>query len=77
MCVDELLTYLRKHVRELHQQITDGKYHLNPVRRVEIPNKEKDKCLELGIPTVVGRVYQQAITQALTPVFEKQFSENS
>ena len=77
MCVDELLTYLRKHGRKLNQQIMEGKYQLNPVRRVEIPKEEKGKYRRLGIPTVVDRVYQQAITQVLTPIFEKQFSESS
>jgi group II intron reverse transcriptase/maturase len=29
------------------------------------------------VPTVVDRVFQQAITQVLSPIYEKQFSENS
>ena len=77
MGVEELLSYLRKHGKELNQQILDGKYKPNPVRRVEIPKEEKGKFRKLGIPTVVDRVYQQAITQVLSPIFEKQFSENS
>lgn len=32
---------------------------------------------ELGIPTVVDRVIQQAIAQVLTPIYEKQFLETS
>ena len=43
MDVEELLTYLRKHGNELNQQIRDGKYKPNPVRRVEIPKEEKGK----------------------------------
>src|SRR5690606_12762397 len=35
------------------------------------------KKRNLGIPTVVDRVIQQAIAQVLTPIYEKQFSENS
>jgi RNA-directed DNA polymerase len=31
----------------------------------------------MDLPTVVDRVFQQAIAQVLTPVYEKQFSENS
>ena len=77
MDVEGLLTYLRKHGRDLNQQIMDGKYKPNPVRRVEIPKEEKGKFRKLGIPTVVDRVYQQAIAQVLSPIFEKQFSENS
>ena len=77
MDVEELLTYLRQYGRGLNQQILEGRYKPNPVRRVEIPKEEKGKYRKLGIPTVVDRVYQQAITQVLTPIFEKQFSENS
>ena len=77
MDVEGLLTYLRKHGEELNQRILDGKFKPNPVRRVEIPKEEKGKFRKLGIPTVVDRVYQQAISQVLSPIFEKQFSENS
>lgn len=77
MGVDELLTYLRDNKDNLIQSIMDGKYRPNPVRRVEIPKEDKGKVRKLGIPTVVDRVIQQAITQVLTPIFEKQFSDNS
>ncbi|MGE5612791.1 MAG: group II intron reverse transcriptase/maturase, partial [Bacillota bacterium] len=76
MQVDELLPYLREHREELLQSIRDGKYRPKPVRRVEIP-KENGNTRKLGIPTVVDRFVQQAICQVLTPIFEKQFSDNS
>ena len=75
MQVDELLPYLKQHGDELVQQIREGKFKPNPVRRVEIPKEEKGKVRKLGIPTVVDRVFQQAIMQELTPLYEPQFHE--
>ena len=77
MSVDELLGFLRENQRQLIQKIKDGKYKPNPVRRVEIPKETKGEFRKLGVPTVVDRVFQQAITQVLSPIYEKQFSENS
>ena len=77
MSVDELLPFLRDNQEQLIQQLKDGKYKPNPVRRVEIPKETKGEFRKLGVPTVVDRVFQQAITQVLSPIYEEQFSENS
>ena len=77
MQVDELLPYLRENQMNLIQEIRDGKYKPNPVRRVEIPKETKGEFRKLGVPTVVDRMVQQAITQELTPTYEEQFSEYS
>ena len=77
MNVDELLPFLRDNKVQLIQQLREGKYKPNPVRRVEIPKETKGETRKLGVPTVVDRVFQQAITQVLSPIYEEQFSENS
>jgi RNA-directed DNA polymerase len=77
MSVDELLSFLKENQKQLVQKLKDGKYKPNPVRRVEIPKEAKGEIRKLGVPTVVDRVFQQAITQVLTPIYEEQFSENS
>ena len=77
MSVDEALPYLKENGADIIRQIKERKYKPTPVRRVEIPKEEKGKSRKLGIPTVVDRVIQQAIAQVLTPIFEKQFSDNS
>ncbi|AOM34913.1 MULTISPECIES: group II intron reverse transcriptase/maturase [Enterococcus] len=74
--VEELKAYLREHKEELRSQIRQRKYNPQPTLRVEIP-KGNGKTRQLGIPTVVDRVIQQAISQILTTVFEKQFSTYS
>ena len=76
MGADELLTYLTTHKDALLESILNGIYRPNPVRRVEIP-KDNGKKRQLGIPTVVDRVIQQAIAQILSPLFERQFSATS
>ena len=71
-----LLPYLRAHKDELIESIRIGKYKPNPVRGVEIP-KDTGKKRQLGIPTVVDRLIQQSISQVLSPIYERQFSQNS
>lgn len=76
LTIDELQEYLREHGEQLRKAILEGSYTPNPVRRAEIP-KDNGKKRKLGIPTVVDRVIQQSITQILSPIFEKIFSDNS
>lgn len=76
LSVESLRDYLKQHGSDLIKSIRLGKYRPNPVRRVEIPKDTRSKR-PLGIPTVVDRVIQQAIHQVLSPIYERQFSNNS
>ena len=68
--------YARTHWPALKEQLKDGRYLPQPVRRVEIPKPDGGKRL-LGIPTISDRIVQQAIAQVLTPIFDPSFSESS
>ncbi len=74
--MNELFSYIKEHKEELLWKIRNRKYKPQPVRRVYIP-KDNGKLRKLGIPSVIDRVIQQAILQVLTPIYEKQFSNNS
>lgn len=76
MSIEEALLYLREHKDELIGRIKRGKYTPAPVRRVEIP-KADGGIRKLGIPTVIDRIIQQAISQKLLPIYEPLFSDGS
>jgi RNA-directed DNA polymerase len=76
MEVEDLSGYLKEHWKEVREALESGKYRPSPVRRVEIP-KPDGGVRQLGIPTVLDRLIQQAIAQVITPMFEAVFSPYS
>lgn len=76
MTVEEALPWLKEHKEELLESIRNGSYKPSPVRRKDIP-KPDGGTRQLGIPTVIDRVIQQAIAQILIPIYEPQFSDAS
>lgn len=76
MTVDELSDWLKDHWRRIREQLLAGTYHPQPIRRASIP-KPGGGERELGIPTVLDRLIQQALLQVLQPRFDRTFSEHS
>ena len=76
MTIEEAFEWLKEHNHELTERIRKGHYTPSPVRRVEIP-KPDGGMRKLGIPTVIDRIIQQAMSQQLIPIYEPKFSDGS
>jgi group II intron reverse transcriptase/maturase len=74
--VSDLRGYLKEKWLEIRAALESETYKPSPVRRVEIP-KPDGGVRQLGIPSVIDRLLQQAIAQVLTPIFERKFSPYS
>jgi len=76
MFTTELDGYFEAHGEKIKELIRQRKYKPSPVLRVEIP-KPDGGVRNLGIPTVIDRTIQQAISQIITPIFEETFHNSS
>jgi RNA-directed DNA polymerase len=76
MTVGDLSAWIAGHKDELIASLLDGTYQPQPVRGVEIP-KPGGGVRQLGIPTVVDRLVQQAISQVLERILDPTFSASS
>lgn len=76
MTVGSLDQFLKDNWPSIRDALLKGEYKPSPARVVRIP-KPYGGTRQLGIPTVLDRLVQQAITQTLTPTFDPDFSESS
>lgn len=76
MRTTDLEKHTQAHWEKIRAKLMAGRWTPSPVRRVEIPKPNWGKRM-LGIPTVVDRLIQQMLMQAMTPIFDPSFSEHS
>src|SRR6516164_9773984 len=72
-----LKDYLKQHWPAIREQLLNGTYEPQPVRRVEIPKPDGRGVRKLGIPSVLDRFIQQAVMQVLQRRWDRTFSDHS
>jgi len=77
MPIADLPSWIAAHKQELIDSLLDGSYQPQPVRGVQIPKPGGGGMRQLGIPTVIDRLVQQAILQVLDPLLDPTFSASS
>jgi len=76
MTTSELRAHLHEHWPRIKEELLQDRYEPSPVLKVEIPKPGGKGMRMLGIPTVMDRLVQQALNQAMQPVFDPGFSES-
>src|SRR3989475_5642392 len=77
MTVGQLSGYLKEHWLTIREQLLNGPYEPQPVRRVEIEKPDGGGMRKLGIPTTLDRFLQQAVMQVLQRQWDPTFSDHS
>lgn len=77
MTVRELSQYLKQHWPAIREQLLQGTYQSQPVKRVEIDKPDGGGVRKLGVPTVLDRFIQQAVLQVLQKRWDDTFSDHS
>ena len=68
---------LETNLTRVSQQLADGSYRPQAVRRQWIAKPGSSEKRPLGIPTVRNRVVETALCNVLEPIFERDFAEHS
>ena len=76
LTIEDLPAWVAEHKQEFLAALLDGSYEPQPVRGLQIP-KPGGGMRQLGIPTVVDRLVQQAILQVLEPILDPTISDSS
>ena len=77
MTVGQLSGYLKEHWLTIREQLLNGTYKPQPVRRVEIEKPDGGGMRKLGIPTTLDRFLQQTVMQVLQRQWDPTFSDHS
>lgn len=77
MTVKELPDYLKQHWPAIREQLLNGTYRPQPVKRVEIDKPDGGGVRKLGVPTALDRFIQQAVLQVLQRRWDRTFSDHS
>ena len=75
--IEDFTAALVRNASKLEQQLRDGSYCPQAIKRVHIPKPGTKETRPLGIPTVRDRVVQNALRHVLEPILEKQFAAHS
>src|SRR5499433_3726070 len=68
--------HAEENIRQLHQQLKEGKYRAQPLRRVYIP-KEDGKQRPISIPALEDKIAQKAVVDLLNAIYEQDFLDCS
>jgi len=69
-------TNAKENIRQLHQRLKEGKYQVQPLRRVYIP-KEDGKQRPISIPALEDKLVQKVAVDLLNAIYEQDFLECS
>ena len=75
--IEQFMKEMDTNLKTISEQLRQGTYQPQAIRRVEIPKPGSKELRPLGIPTVRDRIVQGAIRHVMEPIFERKFAEHS